>query len=188
MIHRGGSLFFNLVLIEPGIPVNLVSNLRPTQLEFEKRKSNNGISVTRAEFFFAVMKAQWDEGCVRILEYCWTITVGGRQCCCHRSGAFALKSGFQQHFHVYTRAVPYVTSIFILQRKKGVNKKKQHANKSLYCIYFCTKSIWPSMHFCTVLEVWKSPYGRTPFLQRLRWQRASWFTHWSHSAGLSSHP
>jgi len=53
-------LFFNLVLIGLGIPVNLVTicDLRSWSLKNVKKKSNNGISVTSAEFFFAGMKAQ----------------------------------------------------------------------------------------------------------------------------------
>ena len=60
MIHRVGSLFFNPVLIELAIPVNLVtiSDLRSWSLKNVKKKSNNGLSVTSAEFFFAGMKAQ----------------------------------------------------------------------------------------------------------------------------------
>jgi len=65
MIHRGGSFFF-LILFSLSLASSETSDtLRltqfpVTQLEFEIciKKSNNGISVTSAEFFFAGMKAQ----------------------------------------------------------------------------------------------------------------------------------
>jgi hypothetical protein len=73
MIHRGGRFFLSCSHWA-WRPSETRDTLRPTQfpvtqLEFEKlkKKSNNGISVTSAEFFFAGKKAQWDEGCGRIL-------------------------------------------------------------------------------------------------------------------------